>query len=214
MKILLYLLDLIFPVNCLGCKIAGTPLCSSCLGDFRRAERPTEEWIYPIFDYRHPNMKRAIWLMKYAGKRNLAKIFGEIMGSHIALELSELGPLENFRDPILIPIPLSKKRFRERGYNQAELLCQAIIKINKNLDYQNKLLKKIKETEHQARLKDRSVRLKNLLGTFEVTNTELVKGRNIILIDDVTTTGATLTEAKKVLRASGARKIIGVTIAH
>lgn len=214
MGILLYLLDIVFPVNCLGCKKASTPLCSKCLGDFRRAERPTEEWIYSMFDYRHPNMKRAVWLMKYAGKRNLAEIFGEMLGSHLALELSELGPLENFHNPIIIPIPLSKKRMRERGYNQTELLCQAILKVNKNLEYQNKILKKIKETEHQARLKDRSIRLKNLLGTFEVTGTDIVQGRNIILVDDVTTTGATLSEAKKVLRAAGARKVIAITIAH
>lgn len=56
--------------------------------------------------------------------------------------------------------------------------------------------------------------MKNLVGTFEVQNPEKIRGRNIILIDDVTTTGATLKEAKKVLRASGARKIIGVTLAH
>lgn len=214
MGILLYLLDIVFPVNCLGCKKAGTPLCPKCLGNFRRAERPTEEWIYSMFDYRHPNMKRAIWLMKYAGKRNLAGVFGEMLGSHLALELSELGPLENFHDPIMIPIPLSKKRMRERGYNQTELLCQSMLKMNKNLEYQNKILKKIKETEHQARLKDRSVRLKNLLGTFEIRDRDLVRGRNIILVDDVTTTGATLSEAKKVLRAAGARKVIAVTIAH
>ena len=86
--------------------------------------------------------------------------------------------------------------------------------MNTNKKVSNKILKKIKETEHQARLKDRSVRLKNLLGTFEIVDRDLVRGRNIILVDDVTTTGATLSEAKKVLRAAGARKVIAVTIAH
>lgn len=214
MGILLYLLDIVFPVNCLVCKKGGSLLCEKCLGAFPKAERQTENWIYPLFDYRHPEMKKAIWLLKYAGKKNLGSMFGEILSEYITLELSELEPLENFRNPILIPIPLSRKRYKERGYNQVELMCQPILKNNTKLEYQNKILIKTKETEHQARLKERDIRMKNLVGTFEVQNPEKIRGRNIILIDDVTTTGATLKEAKKVLRASGARKIIGVTLAH
>ena len=214
MRILMHLLDIVFPVNCLVCKKTGTLLCIACLNDFPKAERQTEEWIYPLFDYRHPPMKRAVWLFKYAGKKNLVKTFGENLAEYIMLELSELEPLENFRNPILIPIPLSRKRLKERGYNQAELLCESILAKNKNLTYMKKVLVKTKETEHQARLKDRDNRLKNLIGSFEVVDISLIKNRNIILVDDVTTTGATLTEAKKVLRKAGARKVIGFTLAH
>jgi competence protein ComFC len=151
--------------------------------------------------------------------------------------------MENFVSPILIPIPLSKKRRRERGFNQAELLCREIIKIQKKnrltpdpSPYQGEgcqrrgevftlatnILIKIKETEHQALIKDRNRRLKNLEGTFAVKNhrpnekekANFLKGKNIILIDDITTTGATLSEARRMLRASGARKVIAFTVAH
>ncbi len=136
--------------------------------------------------------------------------------SHILEELSDLSVMENFTDVILIPIPLSKKRLHERGYNQAELICSELIKLDKNINlrYSVDVLIKIKETEHQARIKDRRVRLKNLTGSFGVRNENLIKNRNIILIDDITTTGATLNEAKKVLKLSGARKVIAFTVAH
>ncbi len=140
----------------------------------------------------------------------------EILYGRIIEELSELKVMENFKDPILIPIPLSKKRYKERGYNQSELLCKEIIKIdtNKYLRLDANILFKNKETEHQAKIKDKNKRLKNLSGTFEIKTGINIKNRNIILIDDVTTTGATLSEAKKVLKDAGARKIIAFTIAH
>ena len=78
----------------------------------------------------------------------------------------------------------------------------------------NNVLIKPQETEHQARIHNRSARLKNIVGSFSVKNEELIKNKNIILIDDITTTGATLTEAKKVLKHAGARKIIAFTVAH
>ena len=131
-------------------------------------------------------------------------------------ELSELSVMENFREPLLIPIPLSPKRYRERGYNQAELICRELIKIdrNKNFKLEKNILIKPKETEHQARIKNRRERLENIVGSFSVKNVESIKNRNIILIDDITTTGATLAEARKILKKSGARKIIAFTVAH
>ena len=76
------------------------------------------------------------------------------------------------------------------------------------------ILIKIKETEHQANIKERKDRLKNLSGSFSVKNAEMIKSRNIILIDDVITTGATLSEARKTLKQFGAKKIIAFTVAH
>ncbi|KKP65076.1 MAG: Phosphoribosyltransferase, partial [Candidatus Nomurabacteria bacterium GW2011_GWF2_35_12] len=71
-----------------------------------------------------------------------------------------------------------------------------------------------KETEHQVNIKDRRDRLKNLSDSFSVKNPEIIKDKNIILIDDVLTTGATLTEAKKILKSFGAKKVIAFTVAH
>ena len=230
------ILNIIFPVNCISCGTAGIDLCIKCLVDCPAAERETAKWIFPIYDYRHPLIKKALWLFKYKGKKRLANVFAEIIYDKLLEELAELTVMENFNNVILIPIPLSSKRLRERGYNQAELICRELIRLSKVnhltppsaplsiskwrgvggevFTLEKDVLIKPKDTEHQARIKDRRLRLKNLAGTFAVKNEELIKKRNIILIDDITTTGATLHEAKKVLKQAGARKIIAFTVAH
>ncbi len=215
------ILDIAFPVNCISCGKSGSDLCLACLADSPIAERESAKWIFPLYDYRHPPIKKALWLFKYSGKKRLAKIFAEALHAKIIEELSELSVMENFSSPVLIPIPLSKKRLHERGYNQTELICREIINSNKNsgnnLSLAKNVLVKITDTEHQARIRDRSERLKNLSGSFAVKNSDkenLIKNKNIILIDDITTTGATLNEARKTLKNSGARKIIAFTVAH
>lgn len=241
MQFLDTILNIVFPVNCVSCGEKGFDLCIKCLLDSPSAERESANWIFPLFDYRHPPIKKSIWLLKYKGKKRLADVFAEVLYGKMMEELSELSVMNNFREPILIPIPLSKRRYRERGYNQAELICKELIKIqkrdyltppsaplslirrgvegevsilNENFVLKKNILIKIKETEHQVNIKDRSARLKNLSNSFAVKNPEIIKGKNIILIDDVLTTGATLTEAKKILKQSGARKIIAFTVAH
>ena len=217
------ILNVIFPLKCVSCGEKGKDFCAVCLSDAPPAERETANWIFPLYDYRHPPIKKALWLLKYDGKKRLAKIFAEILYEKIMEELSELSVMENFHEPLLIPIPLSPKRYRERGYNQAELICRELIKISHlrySVDMHNKfileknILIKPKETEHQARIKNRRERLENIIGSFSVKNGENIKNRNIILVDDITTTGATLAEARKILKQSGAKKIIAFTVAH
>ncbi|MEI7765255.1 MAG: phosphoribosyltransferase family protein [bacterium] len=210
------ILDVVFPVYCISCKEKGAFLCSRCLLNSPPAERESADWIFPLFDYRHIPIKKAIWFLKYKGKRNLAKIFAEAMYGRILEETSDLRMFENFVNPILIPIPLAPKRLRERGFNQATLICNELIDFDKSLNFklEKNVLSKPKDGEHQARIKDRNKRLKNIIGCFIVKNPEIIKNRNIILIDDVTTTSATLNEARKILKQAGAKKIIAFTIAH
>lgn len=217
--ILSSILDIFFPAKCFSCGTKGADLCITCISETPLAERETAKWIFPFFDYRHPPIKKALWLLKYSGKKRLAKIFAEVIYDKIVEELSDLSMMENFNNVILTPIPLSSKRLRERGYNQAELICKELVEIahlrhGLNMQLEKNVLIKIKDTEHQARIRDRRVRLKNLTGSFAVKNAESIKNRNIILIDDITTTGATLNEAKKILKQAGARKIIAFTVAH
>jgi len=186
------------------------------MSSFPEAERESLEWVFPMYDYRHPPVKKAIGLLKYKGKKGFAKIFAEIMYGRIIEELSDLMVFNNFQKPILVPIPLSKKRIHERGFNQATLICTELMKLDKNKNFilEKNVLIKIKNGEHQARIENRQKRLKNIIGSFSIKNPEGIKNRNIILIDDVTTTGATLNEAKKTLRKAGAKKIIAFTVAH
>lgn len=219
MRILNAILDIIFPSRCVSCGERGVDLCLECLSESPTAERETEKWIFSLYDYRHPPIKKALWFLKYKGRRKLTQVFAESLYGRIMEELADLSTMENFRNPILIPIPLAKRRLHERGFNQAELICQELIKINNirhgvYLKLEQDVLIKPKETIHQARIENRSARLKNIVGSFAVQNEEKIKNANIILIDDITTTGATLSEAKKILRNSGARKVIAFTVAH
>lgn len=218
MSILNTILNIIFPVNCLSCGESGEYLCIECLADAPESLRESDEWIFPLYDYRHPPIKKSIHLLKYKGKKILARTFAEIMHPRILEELADLRLMQNFYDPILIPIPLSKRRYRERGYNQSELICRNLVRLDReeNFKLEKDILIKHKETIHQARIKDRKERFKNLKGSFSINteNTDKIKNKNIILIDDVFTTGATLNEAKKILKKFGAKKIIAFTIAH
>lgn len=220
------LLDTIFPVYCIACGKSGKNLCMECISTAPSAERETDRWIFPMFDYRHPPIKKAIWLLKYKGKKSLAKDFAEFLYRNMLQELADLKVMENFKEAILVPLPIDKSRKRERGFNQSELLCDMLIKLDlaaqaggsANFKLDKNILVKIKDTGHQARIENRTARLKNIVGSFAISNEKInsgeLMGRNIILIDDVTTTGATLTEAKKILKQFGARKVIAFTVAH
>lgn len=208
------ILDTIFPPECVACGKKNEYLCNSCMVNCPPPERKTHEWIYPLFDYRHPAIRKSVWLIKYTGKKKVAHAFGEVMYRKMLEEMGDLYVMEKFMSPLLIPIPLSGKRKRKRGFNQAEILCREIISCDKRkyLTLDTNILSKVRETSHQAHTKNKEERLKNLTGTFKVSGE--VKNRNIILVDDVATTGATLLEAKQTLENAGARKVIAFTIAH
>ena len=216
MRFLSTILNIFFPINCIVCGKEGSDLCINCLLDSPPTERENAKWIFSFFDYRHPPIKKAVWFLKYKGRRGLAGVCAEVMYGRILEELADLSVMENFHNPILIPIPLSQKRRRERGFNQAELICNELVKLDNNENYrlERNILIKPRDTKHQAHIENRTERLRNVVGSFSVKNIEQIKSRNIILIDDVTTTGATLEEAKKILKQNGAKKIIAFTIAH
>ena len=130
--------------------------------------------------------------------------------------------LPNFRNEefLAIPIPLHKNKLRQRGFNQAELLAREFSKLSKVQLLTNALIK-IKETPAQAEVSNKEARIKNLDGAFLVNpksfnylTAQPLNHLTIILIDDVSTTSATLIHAAKALQAAGAKKIIGLIVAH
>lgn len=216
MKILKTILNIILPNYCISCNKRGLDLCFSCLIKGNPNEKETEDWIYTIYDYKDPIIKKSVWALKYKNKKGIAKIFAEILYPKILEELVDLKTFKNFNNIVLIPIPLSKKRERERGYNQTMLIALELIKIDKNINFTlgKNILFKNKETKHQALIKNRRERIRNLIGSFTVKNVDLIENKNIILLDDVVTTGATLKEAKKELKKAKAKNIIAFTFAH
>lgn len=215
-KIIDILLNILFPQVCFGCKKPHESLCNICLENARATHEEDSAYILFVFHYRNPAIKKAIWAMKYRGNSPVAEVFARELHDVLLGELEERVLFQNFTKPVLVPIPLSKKRLRERGFNQAEKLCKEAIKLDteKIFEFVPRVLEKIKETPVQTSIKNKRERLKNIKGSFTVRNPEEVRGRNIILIDDIWTTGGTLDEAKRVLLKAGARRIIAITVAH
>lgn len=205
----------LYPISCVGCGEKEVGLCAKCLAVLPPPDFKQEEEVVAVFSYQNKIVKRAIWKLKYRNGRYLAPILAEALYERLLLELADLKLLKNWSDAVLIPVPLSTKRFKKRGYNQAELLAEALIEkdAGENFILKKDILLRAVDTPPQAEIKNKGERKNNVRGCFAVKNKDLVRGKNIILIDDVSTTGATLHEAEKTLKKSGARNFLKITVA-
>jgi ComF family protein len=141
--------------------------------------------------------------LKYSGFTELAPLLGELIVQRMERKMPA-------GDKVVVPVPLHKKREARRGYNQAELVARYVCS-RLSLPGGNSLARQ-KNTETQVSL-TRNERVSNLQGAFVCADQEFIRGKVVILIDDVTTTGTTLAECAKVLRESGARQVWGVVVA-
>lgn len=210
-------LEILFPSHCFGCGKKNEIICPYCLSVAPKAEKEiANSKIFAIFDYQYPLMKKLIWQLKYHKHSYLGLKLGQIIYDEFLEELSNM-KIYSAGEPILIiPVPISKKRNKARGYNQAEKIAQGFC-LNSNrkiLKLDNKIIYKKFETTPQARISNRTRRLKNIKDVFEIKDHEKVKNKTIIVIDDVTTTGGTIGEIIKILEKSGAKKVIGLAVAH
>ena len=185
------------------------------LDQLPRANEINNDNLKAVFLYKDKTVRRAIWEIKYSGNKDILRKFTKTLYEFILEEISEEATFGNFRNPILVPIPASKSGLRERGFNQCELIVRELVRLDQNTNFKLEIsaLKKIKGTPHQSKLKNRAERLKNLRDCFSA-DSEKVKNRCIIIIDDVITTGTTMSEASKALKKAGAKKVIGFSIAH
>ncbi len=202
MKIFKKILAVLFPSKCLGCKKENEILCQDCLIKISRPDTPYLNGVHIAANYQDPVLKKALWMLKYQGVKQLAKPLADLTKERVWKKLKT-------EDWLIVPVPLSKKKLRNRGYNQAELIAK---EISPNI-LTDVLFKKF-HTKSQVEVKDKEERLANIIGSFGITNPEKIRGKKIILLDDVRTTGATTREAKKVLRSAGAKKVVGVVVAR
>ncbi len=149
--------------------------------------------------------KTLIHRFKYDKKILLGKRLAQSLGEKVALEKD----FTNF--DLVIPVPLHRARKRERGFNQSEILAEGISK-TLNIATSRDVLKRKKNTKDQTNL-DAQQRKENVEGAFVVTRSEKVIGKQVILIDDVMTTGATLNECARMLLDAGAKMVFAVTLA-
>jgi len=160
-------------------------------------------------------VKKLMYQFKYPPYlSDLKGVLGRLLYEGITQQEAFSHFLSGERMCVIVPVPLHKKRMRVRGYNQSELLAREL-SVRLGLPLTSDVLKRVSETKPQFDLK-KDERTKNILGAFSISEkfkTKL-KGKNIVLVDDITTTGSTLKECAKVLKKSGVTKVLGVTLAH
>ena len=167
-----------------------------------------------VFNYRNPLVKAGILALKFRGDRKAAALLADALFEVLSAEEEDSAPFEGRKKPIIAIIPLSKRRLRERGFNQCGLLIDCLPPESQSFFETRKgLLHKVRETAPQMKL-NLAERLKNIRGAFEVAEPKKVRGRRVIVIDDVTTTGATFAEARRALLTVGAKEVVCVALAH
>lgn len=220
-----HLLDIALPARCPGCGHEGPPICADCLPALdARLDRPAGipiglpsdlpptilqlEWCAPFGGL----VRRALHQLKYAGETRLAGP----LGAAVARRWSRVAA----GGDVLVPVPVHAARARQRGYDQAELIARAAA-AELGLPYAP-ILERARATVAQFDL-DRATRATNVQGAFRLKPrlaarpgdaTSLVAGRWIVLVDDVVTTGATLTACAAPLLTAGAVGVSAVTVAR
>jgi len=232
------ILDLLFPVNCLGCGQEGQFICPACFEKMpSNRKRPLKfsssalTDLIVASDYNYTLVKQAIHRYKYDFVKDLAESLGQLMVRSLNVILSDSE--ESFKNILLIPVPLHKKRLRWRGFNQAEFLAQ---KISQGLKIPliNNILIRAKYRLPQMAIKSSQERKENIKQAFQL-NPQIksqgqsflpsgtvpdplslsdIKNKTIILIDDVCTTGATLEECAKALKPLQPKQIWGLVVAQ
>ena len=224
-------LDLVFPRVCFGCGKEGAYICDDCVAviDISRyryclCSKPARvieggkchfcqnnklDGILAPVSYETALVRNIIKKFKYEPLvKGLSRELAIIIGGHLKL----LDDSPNFSGFTVTAIPLGNKRLRWRGYNQAEELAKTLA-ITLGLETNFRILKKIRSNLVQADL-DKNMRKENVKGIFSCPNIAEVKGKNILIIDDVYTTGATMEEAAIVLKSAGAKRVWGIVFAR
>ena len=219
-------LDFIFPPYCVGCGREGAFICPACRQLLPRIMPPVcprcgrpqssgiicpdcVRWQAAIDGIRSPFrfegvMREAIHQLKYQNLRALAVPLAGMLQEYLSAS-----PLDF---DILVPVPLHRKRLRERGYNQARLLAQELGKLI-NIPVRDDALVRLKHTPPQARTATIEERTHNIADAFACRDSRL-RGRRVLLLDDVATSGTTLDACAAVLKANGAAAVWGLAMAR
>lgn len=218
------ILDLILPRFCCACKIRLSSnedtMCKNCLSKILRASKErlkrefdrkflnnniVSDFFSPYVFEKDKELQHAIHSLKYENKFPIGIFLGKTLADKIKTNRS------NWNIDLIIPIPLHQLKKAERGYNQSNYIAKGIGNILK-ISFSDRVVKRIKYTESQTTM-TLNEREENISGAFRLRNKNAVKGKNILLVDDVITTGATISECGKILLEAGAKNIYAVSIA-
>ncbi len=209
-----YLLDLLFPPRCVGCRERGACFCAGCMAScrplpavidralHRRLTSPSLTSISAAYLF-EDTLRRAVHSLKYQRRARLAVPLGELLVRHV--------DRYRFAVDALVPVPLHPERERWRGFNQAALLARQVADYT-GLPLMWAQLVRVRQTAQQVGL-NRDQRLANVRDAF-AWHGDTPSPPRILLLDDVVTTGATFTAAAHVLRRAGAREVHALALAH
>ena len=213
MNIIDKILNLIYPPVCGFCNnICKENLCKKCeirikeyeIDLIRKVKDKYFDELLCLFKY-EDIIRSTLIKYKFKNKAYLYKTFSKIILKNEKI----CGFLKNY--DIIIPVPISKKRKYRRGYNQSYLIAKEIAK-GIDLNCRNKCIIKQKETIEQSKL-NKKQRRTNIQGAYKVIEKEELFNKNILLIDDIYTTGSTVNECSKMLKQIGVNKVGVITIA-
>lgn len=205
-KLFSNILDLLFPIHCTGCNTEGAWLCDKCekeIPEHPGMKPPKKSYLDAVIIktyYAHKPIQKLIRLLKFSYIKNIATTLGKILKTKT----------KNIQPDIITFVPLHRIRKNERGFNQAEEIAKHL---SKKLDVPiQKTIKRTRNTRPQTETA-KSIRKANLHKAFTLERETVIKNKNVLIVDDVYTTGATLSECAKVLKQHGAKKVIGMCIA-
>ncbi len=205
--------DIFFPRHCIMCGQSGVLLCTPCLHKLPHAEK-NPSYCSSLYNYKSPTVKKIILYLKKNKSKELTTIIGKPLSDVCKDISSEYATIHQTQKTILVPIPISRTRLLERGFNQSKLIAESLLPYVSKSDYTlQELLQRTSHRKKQSTITSRQDRLKNMKNVF-VAKKILPKEPLYIIIDDVTSTGATIQEAKRALQKAGARHIAAVTVAH
>lgn len=200
------LLKLLYPPKCVLCgailESGEQDLCEDCRID--APECPLSRTKLPFLEgwlalwYYEDTARRSLLRYKFRGRRSYAKCYGRLLAAKIRARYPEGFDL-------LTWVPISSLRKLRRGFDQVELLAKAV---GTELGLSPvATLKKIRNNRPQSRMKDPAARKANVLGAYRLTDSAEVRGKRVLLLDDILTTGATAGECARMLRMAGAKEV-------
>ncbi|WP_243517648.1 MULTISPECIES: ComF family protein [unclassified Candidatus Cardinium] len=223
-RLIIGLLDWLFPPLCAGCSqlVQGeTFICTVCLTSFPETDahqlvdnaityhfagKATITYGFALYSLRKKShLEQVLFAMKYKNQPQT----GEMLGQRYGNILNQISIIQ--RIDAIVAIPLHPKRFKERGYNQSDFFAQGL-SASLNIPFYRSCIARIRYTPSQT-TKNKVERMTNLQGAFQVTAPHLLTGKHLLLVDDILTTGATLSACTNALLAAGVAKVSVATIA-
>lgn len=235
-----FVMDALFPPRCAACPLllpeAGPFLCEACRASIPVSDSPQcpvcgarlpraqllchRDAGYVLFaasTYGNAAVRALIHALKYGAFERAARPLASLLLSHVERETSFFEHLEEGKW-IAVPLPLHSRKEHKRGFNQSEALLREFSRLVRAFGHtfpktEKRALLRIRSTESQTKQRDYRARRENVAGAFAVPRPGLVSGKNILLVDDVFTSGATMEEAVRTLKKNGARKIFALVAA-